>query len=122
MAVVAPTTVASTAATEGPPTASIDLVFRDLRSSPTAGLTSREAARRLVTDGPNQLTAHRGRQWPSELLAQFTQPLALLLMAAAILAAVSGSPLLTIAILSVTVLNAAFAFLQEQHAEHAVEA
>jgi calcium-translocating P-type ATPase len=96
-------------------------LFRDLRSSPD-GLGGREAARRLLVDGPNQLTRRGKPQWPRELLAQFTQPLALLLVAAAVLAAVSGSPVLAAAIVAVIVLNAVFAFFQELHAEHAVEA
>jgi calcium-translocating P-type ATPase len=102
-------------------TASLDIVFRNLRTS-VAGLTGREAARRLVIDGANQLSRRGKRSWPRDLLAQFTQPLALLLVAAAILAAVSGSLLLAVAIVAVIVLNAVFAFFQEQHAEHAVEA
>jgi calcium-translocating P-type ATPase len=103
------------------PAASLDVVFRNLRSSAT-GLTSREATRRLVTDGPNQLVRRGKRRWPADLLAQFTQPLALLLVAAAILAAVNGGLLLAAAIGAVIALNAVLALLQEQHAEHAVEA
>jgi calcium-translocating P-type ATPase len=103
------------------PAETLDLVFRDLRSSPR-GLDGREAARRLIVDGPNQLTRRGKTQWPRQLLAQFTQPLALLLVAAAALAAASGSLPLSIAIVAVIALNAVFAFLQERHAEHAVEA
>lgn len=99
----------------------LDLVLRNLKAT-VLGLSSSEAARRLVAYGPNQLTRRTKRQWPQELLAQFTQPLALLLVAAAILAALSGSPVLAIAIVAVIVLNAVFSFFQEQHAEHAVEA
>ena len=72
--------------------------------------------------GPNQLISRAGRRWPGELAAQFTHPLALLLAAAAVLAAISGSPVLGAAIVGVIVLNAVFAFFQELHAEHAVEA
>ncbi|MET3808646.1 calcium-translocating P-type ATPase [Nakamurella sp. UYEF19] len=102
-------------------TASLQLVFRNLRSS-ASGLSAREAARRLIIDGPNQITRRGKPQWPRELLAQFTAPLALLLIAAAVLAAISGSLPLAIAILAVILLNAVFAFFQERHAEHAVEA
>ncbi|MDQ6945546.1 MAG: cation-transporting P-type ATPase [Actinomycetota bacterium] len=105
----------------GDPREPLAVLFRDLRSS-AEGLTAREAARRLVVHGPNQLARRDGRRWPGELAAQFTHPLALLLAAAAILAAISGSPILAAAIAGVVVLNAVFAFLQEQHAEHAVEA
>ncbi|MFJ4654479.1 cation-translocating P-type ATPase [Nocardia sp. NPDC088792] len=97
------------------------LLFRDLRSS-AAGLSGRDAADRLVVYGPNKLTRRSKRQWPHELLAQFTQPLALLLVAAVVLAAVSGSLVLAAAIVAVILLNAVFAFFQELHAEHAVEA
>ena len=103
------------------PQESLALLFRDLRSS-AEGLTVREAARRLVVFGANQLAPRGGRRWPGELLAEFTHPLALLLAAAAVLAVISGSPVLGAAIVGVIVLNAVFAFFQELHAEHAVEA
>src|SRR5664279_4302348 len=105
----------------GDPQEPLGLLFRDLRSS-AAGLSTREATRRLVVYGPNQLTRRGQRRWPGELVAQFTHPLALLLAAAAVLAVISGSPVLAAAIATVIVLNAVFAFFQEQHAEHAVEA
>jgi magnesium-transporting ATPase (P-type) len=96
-------------------------LFRDLRSSP-AGLSEREASRRLDVDGPNQLSRRGGRRWPGLLARQFTQPLAVLLAVAGALAWVSGTPRLTIAIVTVIFLNAGFAFAQEMQAERAVEA
>jgi cation-transporting ATPase E len=99
----------------------LNLLFRDLRSSPR-GLASREAARRLQAYGPNELARRGRRQWPRELAAQFTHPLAILLAAAAVLAWASGTPRLAIAIAAVIGLNAAFAFVQELQAERAVEA
>jgi calcium-translocating P-type ATPase len=97
------------------------VLFQSLRTS-AHGLTSREAARRLVAQGPNELTRRGGRQWPRELARQFTHPLALLLGVAALLALVSGSPVLAIAIAAVILLNAFVAFVQELQAENAVEA
>jgi calcium-translocating P-type ATPase len=97
------------------------LLYRDLRASPR-GLSSREAARRLVIFGPNEITRRGRRRWPGQLAAQFTQPLALLLTLAAVLAWASGAPNLAIAIAAVIVLNAVFAFAQELQAERAVEA
>ncbi len=97
------------------------LLFQSLRTSAN-GLSSREAARRLVVEGPNELTRRGGRQWPRELARQFTHPLALLLGVAALLALVSGSPVLAIAIAAVILLNVFVAFLQELQAENAVEA
>jgi hypothetical protein len=103
------------------PSGNLDVVYRNLRTCAN-GLGSREAARRLVAYGANELVRRGGRRWPRELLGQLTQPLALLLAVAAILAALSGGLVLAVAILAVIVLNAVFAFVQEMHAEHAVEA
>ena len=100
---------------------SLDLLYRDLRARP-GGLTGREAARRLVEYGPNELERRAGARWPEQLARQVTHPLALLLWVAAALAFVAGMPPLGIAILVVIVLNAAFAFVQERQAERAVEA
>ena len=94
---------------------------RDLRSGP-GGLTSREAERRLVAYGPNELLRRGGTSWPRELAKQFLHPLALLLWLAAALAFVGGAPVLGVAIVAVIVLNAVFAFAQERQAERAVEA
>jgi magnesium-transporting ATPase (P-type) len=66
-------------------------LLRDLRTS-QAGLSSREAARRLQVSGPNELTRRGGRRWPGELASQFTQPLAVLLAVAAALAWASEHP------------------------------
>lgn len=96
-------------------------LYRDLRTSP-AGLADREAAHRLVVHGPNVLTRRTGRRWPGELVAQFTQPLAILLALAAVLAWVGGTPALSIAVVAVILLNAGFAFVQEMQAERAVDA
>jgi magnesium-transporting ATPase (P-type) len=97
------------------------LLYRNLRTS-QAGLSSREAERRLVVYGPNELTRRSGLRWPRELLNQFTHPLALLLMVAAVLAWWAATPVLTAAIAALIVLNAGFAFVQEVQAERAVEA
>jgi len=111
---------ASAAATPNP-LEPLGQLYRDLRASP-AGLSGREAARRLEVSGPNELSRRGGRRWPGELARQFTQPLAVLLAAAAGLAWGSGSPRLAIAIVAVIFLNAGFAFAQEMQAERAVEA
>ena len=103
------------------PTERVDVLLRDLRSS-RSGLSTREAQRRLIHAGPNELRRRGGRRWPRELARQFTHPLALLLWAAAGLAWAVGIEPVAIAIVVVIVINAAFAFVQEQHAEKAVEA
>ena len=96
-------------------------LFRDLRSS-ADGLSARETSRRLEVFGPNELRRRGGRRWPGELARQFTQPLAVLLAVAAVLAWLSGTPRLAVAIIAVIFLNAGFAFAQEMQAERAVEA
>lgn len=96
-------------------------LFRDLRTS-RQGLATKEADRRQLVYGPNELTRRGGPRWPGELLAQFTQPLAILLALAAVLAWLGGTPALSIAVVAVILLNAGFAFVQEMQAERAVEA
>lgn len=96
-------------------------LLRDLRSR-RSGLTEREAGRRLVVYGPNELRRAGGPRWGKELARQFTHPLALLLWAAAALAAITSALVLTGAIIGVVVLNALFAFGQERQAERAIEA
>ena len=87
-----------------------------------SGLSSREAGRRLVRFGSNELRARQARTWPKALAKQFTHPLALLLLLAAALAVVAGTPNLAWAIVAVVLLNALFAFVQENQAGRAVEA
>jgi calcium-translocating P-type ATPase len=99
----------------------VDLLLRDLRTS-RRGLSQREAERRLLTHGRNELERRGGRRWPAQLARQLTHPLALLLWGAAGLAAIAGIAPIAIAVVIVIVLNAAFAFVQERQAERAVEA
>ena len=99
----------------------VDRLFRALRSRPE-GLSPREVERRLTVFGPNELRRAAGRSWSRDLVRQFIHPLALLLWVAAALAALSGTPVLAGAIAAVIVLNALFAFFQEQQAERAIEA
>jgi magnesium-transporting ATPase (P-type) len=96
-------------------------LLRDLHTSPRS-LSGREAARRLQVSGPNELTRRGGRRWPGQLAGQFTHALALLLAVGAVLALVSGTPKLAVAIAVVILLNAAFSFAEELQAEKAVEA
>ena len=96
-------------------------LLRDLRAS-RDGLSTREAQRRLIAYGPNELQRRAGHRLSRELARQFTHPLALLLWAAAGLAWLAGIVAVAIAIVVVIVLNAVFAFFQEVQAERAVEA
>ena len=99
----------------------IDALLRDLRTS-RDGLAPREVERRLIQYGRNQIARREVRGHLRELARQFTHPLAALLWVAALLALISGSVALAIAIVAVIVLNAVFAFVQELQAERATEA
>jgi len=108
--------------TESPdPTEPIERLLRDLRAD-RSGLSTGEAARRLIQHGGNEITRRVSRTWPGQLVKQFTHPLALLLWAAAGLAWLANVTPIGIAIVAVIVLNAVFAFIQERQAERAVEA
>jgi calcium-translocating P-type ATPase len=105
----------------GDPREPIPHLLRELQSR-AEGLSDREAERRLVVYGRNELVRRGGRRWPREVVNQLIHPLALLLWAAAVLALASGSAVLGAAIVAIVLLNGAFAFVQERHAERAVEA
>ena len=91
------------------PQESIVRLLRDLRTRRN-GLSDREAARRLVIFGPNELVRRHGRIWPRELLGQLIHPLALLLWLAGLLAAFSGPTPLAIPIHPSRLITAPSAF------------
>jgi calcium-translocating P-type ATPase len=103
------------------PEEAVGLLLRDLRAS-REGLTSAEAQHRALQYGPNELRRRQTLRWPSEVAAQFTQPLALLLWAAAALSFAIGNSVIGIAVLLVILLNATMALIQEFQAERAVQA
>jgi magnesium-transporting ATPase (P-type) len=85
------------------------------------GLTRAEAAERLARDGPNELPAPaRVPAW-RRLVAEMFHFFALLFWVAGGLAFLAGMPQLGVAVFVVVVLNALFAFVQEERAEHAAE-
>jgi magnesium-transporting ATPase (P-type) len=77
-------------------------------------LTEREARRRLVVAGRNELERRAGPGLLREVTAQLVHPLALLLWAAAALAVAGGTPQLSVVIVVVILLNAAVAVIQER--------
>jgi magnesium-transporting ATPase (P-type) len=85
------------------------------------GLTSADAAARLVRNGPNSLPQPR-RTHPLVVFArQLVHFFALMLWVAAGLALVAGMPALGIAIAVVVLLNGGFSFAQEYRADRAAE-
>jgi calcium-translocating P-type ATPase len=99
----------------------IERLLRDLRTN-RAGLTGREAARRLAVYGPNALPVRHRITWPAQLSRQLLHPLALVLWAAAGLTWLAGTPVLCWAIMGVIAVNALLALLQERQAARAVQA
>ncbi|CAN7458090.1 cation-translocating P-type ATPase [Phenylobacterium sp. LjRoot219] len=100
-----------------------------LAVDPEAGLTAAEAASRRARYGPNELTAEPPEPAWRKLLAQFTDVLVLLLIAAALVSAAlwalerdSPWPYEASAILAIVILNALMGYLQQARAEQAVAA
>ena len=87
-----------------------------------SGLTTREAARRLAADGPNVIPRRGARSWTRILLAQFSSPLVLVLIAVAIISRLLGEGVEAAVIVLIVVMNGALAFFQEYRAERALEA
>jgi sodium/potassium-transporting ATPase subunit alpha len=106
----------------------VEAALESLRSG-ADGLTSEEAARRLVEFGPNRV--ERARRVPIALrfVREFTHLFAVVLWLAALLAFAAdlsdpghGMRALAVAIVAVILVNGLFSFLQEYRAEEAFRA
>jgi magnesium-transporting ATPase (P-type) len=86
------------------------------------GLSADEAASRLRRHGPNRPRSQQRRPAARRLLDQLTQPLVLVLIAAAVVTALLGEWVDTGVILGVVVINAIVGFIQEGRAESALSA
>jgi Ca2+-transporting ATPase len=96
-------------------------VFALLKSS-AAGLTSTEAAERLVRFGPNELqAAERISPW-SILAEQFKNVLIIILLVAVVLSIFLGHGIEAIAIAVIVLFAVLLGFIQEYRAERAIEA
>ncbi len=101
---------------------SVEAVEGDLSSDLHLGLSSDEAAQRLLSYGPNQLP-EAGVPSPWQLvLHQFASVLIYVLLGAAIVSAILGDWLEFVSILVIAVLNAVLGFAQEYRAERALQA
>lgn len=111
---------------------SVTEIVSRLQTDVARGLTGAEAERRLARDGPNELPAAKPKSAVLRLLAQFSNPIVLTLLGAAVIAVVDGlsrggdSNLARFgdatAILLIVAINAGLGFLQEQRAEAALAA
>jgi Ca2+-transporting ATPase len=106
-----------------------DEVIARLNSDATNGLSDSEAARRLQEYGPNQLQANPPVPGWKKFLAQFKDPLVLLLIGATVISLIAwalegfpGFPFEAFVIVAIVVLNAVIGYIQEARAEQAVAA
>ncbi len=99
-----------------------EAVLDHLDSHATRGLSPQEARKRLEDHGRNVLEARGRRPWAAMLVAQFTDFMILVLIAAAVVAGLLGEPQDSIAIIVIVVLNAVIGFTQEFRAEKAMAA
>ncbi|MFN0155962.1 MAG: cation-translocating P-type ATPase [Gaiella sp.] len=95
-------------------------VIRAVDSDSEAGLTTPEAARRLLAAGPNELEATPPPDLLAIALRQFADPIVALLALAVVVATVIGDGIEAVVIMCILVVNAAIGFLHELGAERAV--
>ncbi len=93
-----------------------------LTVDPTRGLSSDEAAQRIVRYGHNEIRERPPRPPWRMFLDQFTDFMILVLIGAAIISGVIGEPPDAIAILVIVMLNGVIGFVQEYRAERAIAA
>ena len=108
---------------------STEEVLAALGTDAQRGLSEDEARARLARHGRNELAAEKPTRAWKKILAQFANPLVILLIVATAISAVlwllerdSALPYEAIAIFSVVLLNALMGYIQESRAEQAVAA
>ncbi len=97
-------------------------VTRALKTDLLAGLSSEEAAGRLEEHGPNELLETPGPTILQMFVAQFKEPLVLVLIAAAAISAALRETGEGIVIMAIVVLNAVLGVTQESKAERSLAA
>ena len=103
-------------------TLSLPEALERLQVEPQTGLSPAQADQRLAAVGPNELV-ERGAKSPLLIIwEQFTNPLVLLLLGAALISLLLGKFIDAGAVLAIVVLNAVLGFIQEYRAEQAMAA
>src|SRR4030042_2596907 len=95
-------------------------LLAELHSAPD-GLSTTEAQERLQQVGPNVLKPRRHDTALRSFLAQFTSPLVLILVFAAVVSAIAGEWTDAAIVVFIVVASAVLSFVQEYTASHAVE-
>ena len=93
-----------------------------LDTSIDVGLTGAVAGERLTELGPNELVEKKQRPTWMLLLDQFTSPMILVLITAAVITAAIGHTKDTVVILAIVVFNGVVGFVQEYRAGQAMDA
>lgn len=101
---------------------SIEEVLKELSVDSKKGLDTESAKERLEKYGPNELKEEKGRSFFKKLLAQFSDFLVLILIAAALVSFFIGETQDAIVILAIVVINAMLGLYQEGKAEKALDA
>ncbi|MBS0250936.1 MAG: hypothetical protein JSR78_07705, partial [Proteobacteria bacterium] len=96
-------------------------VYAGLRTSPD-GLSTADAAKRLESHGPNLIQQAAHRHLILDLLRRFSNPLVLILLFAASVAALTREQASFLIITTIVVLSVLIDFVQERRAETAAEA
>jgi len=100
----------------------IDAVVSEFKTDVASGLSPAEAGQRLQKFGANELTEKPRPGFLALLWDQFNNYLVIILIIAAILAALLGEYVDSIAIMCIVVLNAVIGVIQESKAEQALAA
>jgi P-type Ca2+ transporter type 2C len=103
-------------------TQSVKTALETLETSIIAGLNTQQIEKRLEKYGPNSLPEPKRTPLYVKFLAQFTDILVVVLIAAAVISAFFGERLDAIVIGVIVVINATLGFIQEARAEKAIEA
>ena len=103
-------------------TLSAAAVTRQLISDLDNGLSSTEAARRLVAEGPNEIRERPPRSIFRMVVSQFQDFMILVLIAAAFVSGAIGEAGDAVIILAIVVLNGAIGFVQDYRAESVMAA
>jgi Ca2+-transporting ATPase len=110
----------------------LEALLGRLETDAARGLAEAEAERRLARDGANELPRAKGKSAFWQFLGQFSNPIVLTLLVAAVIAIVDGASRRTdswlvrfgdaTAILLIVAINALLGFFQERRAEAALDA
>lgn len=93
---------------------------RQLEADPN-GLSSAEAASRRLRYGPNSLEERQGLSLPLKFLSRFRNPLVIILLAAAVISALTGDLTALVIISTIVLMSAVLDTVQEYRAEQAAE-